>query len=355
MKPILLTAFLLPIVASGQSITTDIKVKFDLPQTPTQLYIANDESLDSIPFPSTNEWTYKKTLPQACEVTLYISPSVQPIKFWADGSSLSITCTQGLSRTNKPKLVIQQIEGSKDAILFNARDNQPYLEYTHSRTLTRAQNDSIADALWRSTRTQFIDSVFRENPGSPVLPYFVMFYKNSIGPAVAGSFYNRLSDAAKNNKEGQRLKRYLDRSVMLQQGSIFEDFSMNDDKEKLFRLSDVKAKYILIDFWGSWCGPCRYDNRISLAPAYKEFNPKGFEIVSVSLDDDKAAWLKAIKEDKSSWKQVCDLKGDANELAVKYMITAAPFYVLLDANRKVVIFDLQPNQLRKHLIELFKN
>lgn len=355
MKPILLTAFLLPVVVSGQSITTDIKVKFDLPHTPTQLYIGTSESLDSIPFPLNNEWIYKKPLSQPGEISLYIGSSIPPITFWADGTPLRIICGQGLSGSNKPKLIIQHIEGSKDALLFNVRYDQPFLEYHPSPAYTRAQNDSIREKLWSGIHTQFIDSIFNANIGSPVLPYFIMFYKPSLGPAVAGSFYNRLSDAAKNNKEGQRLKPYLDRSVILQKDVVFEDFSMNDDKGNLFRLSDVNAKYILIDFWASWCGPCRYENRNHLAPAYNEFKKKGFEIVSISLDDNKEQWLKAIKDDKSSWKQVCDLKGDSNKIAVKYLITAVPFYVLLDSNRRVLIFDAHANELKKHLIELFKN
>ena len=118
------------------------------------------------------------------------------------------------------------------------------------------------------------------------------------------------------------------------------DFTLPDKDGKEFKLSSLKGKYVLVDFWASWCVPCRAENPY-LLKAYNELKNKNFEIVGVSLDDKKASWLQAVEIDKMPWIQVSDVKGFKTEVAVRYGITAIPQNVLLDPQGNVIAKDLR--------------
>ncbi|MEI3798882.1 MULTISPECIES: TlpA disulfide reductase family protein [unclassified Chitinophaga] len=130
------------------------------------------------------------------------------------------------------------------------------------------------------------------------------------------------------------------------------DFSQPGVDGKIVKLSDYAGKYVLLDFWASWCGPCRAENP-NVLKAYNTFNKKGLEILSVSLDENRAAWLKAVKADKLPWLQVSDLKGWKNEAGSKYMIQSIPENFLIDPNGKIVAKGLRGEQLHKELEKIF--
>jgi len=118
-------------------------------------------------------------------------------------------------------------------------------------------------------------------------------------------------------------------------------------------LSDFRGKYVLLDFWGSWCGPCRAENP-DIIKAYKTYKEKNFEIISVSLDTKKQDWLDAIQKDGLPWLHVSDLKGWKNEVALMYGINAVPQMFLLDPNGVIIAKDLGGEDLAKKLEETIK-
>jgi thiol-disulfide isomerase/thioredoxin len=115
----------------------------------------------------------------------------------------------------------------------------------------------------------------------------------------------------------------------------------------------VKGKYILIDFWASWCGPCRAEYPF-LKKAYQQFKDKGFEIIGISLDEKKSDWLNAIKSNEFSWTELCDLKGRNNEIAVSYGIHAIPQSFLLDQNGRIIAKNLRGDDLIQKISELIQ-
>lgn len=129
--------------------------------------------------------------------------------------------------------------------------------------------------------------------------------------------------------------------------------SIPDASGKTISLADFKGKYVLLDFWASWCKPCRALTP-ALAASYEKYKNKGFTILSVSLDENKAKWLQAIAEDKMVWPQGCDLKAAASPVAVAYGVQAIPASMLVDPNGKIIIVGIAGEALDAKLAELLK-
>ena len=136
-------------------------------------------------------------------------------------------------------------------------------------------------------------------------------------------------------------------------GSIAPDFTLNDVNGKPISLSKLKGKYVLVDFWASWCGPCRSE-RPYLVAAQDQFKDKNFTILGVSLDDNKNDWLEAIKEDKFDWLQVSDLKGMDSPVGDLYGFSAIPYNVLIDPQGKIIATELRGDNLEQKLGEILK-
>ncbi|MBE7174135.1 MAG: TlpA family protein disulfide reductase [Williamsia sp.] len=163
----------------------------------------------------------------------------------------------------------------------------------------------------------------------------------SLAPDVQKSYYGKmLSNLIENSKIGEV-------------GSAAIDFTQNDPSGKPVSLSSFKGKWVLVDFWASWCGPCRQENP-NVVRTYEKFKDKNFTVLGVSLDRSKDPWLKAIKDDRLNWTQVSDLQFWNNEVAQKYRIQSIPQNFLIDPNGIIVARDLRGAELVARLTELLK-
>lgn len=131
------------------------------------------------------------------------------------------------------------------------------------------------------------------------------------------------------------------------------DLTMNDASGKSISISSFKGKYVLVDFWASWCGPCRLENP-NVVAMYNKYKDKNFTILGVSLDKDKDAWLAAIKKDGLNWSQMSDLKEWSSEAVNAYKFNGIPFNVLLDTSGKIIASSLRGNDLDKKLSEVLQ-
>jgi thiol-disulfide isomerase/thioredoxin len=165
--------------------------------------------------------------------------------------------------------------------------------------------------------------------------------------------YGDLNGKYPGNKYLATLKQDIDRYAKVAGGTVAPDFTFNTPEGKPLALSSFKGKITLVDFWASWCGPCRKENP-NVLRMYKKYHDKGFEILGVSLDEEKEKWVAAIKKDGLPWQQVSDLKGWSSQACALYGIDAIPFTVLLDKEGKIIGKSLRGPALESKLAELFE-
>ena len=135
-------------------------------------------------------------------------------------------------------------------------------------------------------------------------------------------------------------------------GAVAPDFEQNTPEGDAMKLSDLRGKVVLVDFWASWCGPCRKENP-HVVKLYEKYKSEGFDVLGVSLDRTKDKWLSAIKKDGLEWHHVSDLKGWKNQVAKQYSVSSIPHTILLDREGKILARNMRGDQLSVKLKEIF--
>lgn len=272
----------------------------------------------------------------------------------------------------------RSIEGSKNTTLMHGyfKDAKDFdLENQELVNRLKAdRNDSLAMARYASLNSEFADMsrrFIREHMSSPAvlaalnrlniqqeLPLF-QEVRDSLRKTIPHSEYfagyrdqvDRMAQQAMAAQQQEEQQAMLDNLIPV--GSVAPDFSQATPDGKQLKLSDLRGKVVLIDFWASWCRPCRMENP-NVKRVYDRFHTKGFEILGVSLDKDKSAWTGAIQQDGLPWKHVSDLGFWNNAAAQQYGVSSIPYTVLLDRDGKVLAKNLRGQALEDKLAEVLK-
>ncbi len=217
-------------------------------------------------------------------------------------------------------------------------------------TLKMKKADSASESLDKAVKANVI-AFAKANPASVVGPYLIMRSAWQFDlPELEGvvvSFDTSLNSSS----YVETIKKRIDVLKSVEIGQPAPDFTMNDTTGKPVALSSLKGNVLLVDFWASWCGPCRGENP-NVVKAFNEYHQKGFDILGVSFDKDHTKWVKAVKDDNLTWNHVSDLQGWANAAGKEYGIMSIPANVLLDKDQKIVARNLRGEDLTKKLAEL---
>ncbi|HEY4148089.1 MAG TPA: TlpA disulfide reductase family protein [Chitinophagaceae bacterium] len=197
----------------------------------------------------------------------------------------------------------------------------------------------------------------KKYPGSPMAMYALQNLAGyDIDAAKIEPLFNSLPASTRNTPSGKSMEEKLVIAKKTGVGQVALDFTQNDTLGNPVALSSLRGKYLLVDFWASWCGPCRAENP-NVVKAFDQYKDKGFYILSVSLDRPgmKDKWMKAIHDDGLHWSHVSDLLFWDNAVAKLYGIQAIPQNLLLDPNGKIIAKNLRGDDLTKKLSEILAN
>ncbi len=278
---------------------------------------------------------------------------VEPAKITISGKGdklKNLVITGSALNDDDKRLTVLLKDFNAEQKKFNAAYNEAY---KNKNQQVMDSLDALENAITKRKRG-LIKHFVMENPGS--IRSAMAISENYGYYAEADeveSLYNSLEASVKNTAAGEAVKKMLDVYKTVAIGQFAPNIIQMDTSGNALSLSSLKGKYVLVDFWASWCGPCRKENP-NIVKAYEKYGAKGLEIFGVSYDNEKGAakWKKAIVDDGLIWKQVSDLKGWQNATSEQYYIKAIPSNVLLDKEGKIIGKNLFGKELSDKLLEL---
>jgi peroxiredoxin len=279
--------------------------------------------------------------------TFYVEPATMQIS--GRGDSLKLLAVKGSPVNSDDQLLKQRMKAITNWEATNSKIYEAaYKEKNHKVMDSLDQVDfKILDA-----KRKVVASFVKENPNS--LRGAMAILENYAYYAEASDvepLYNDLSPEIKNSPKGKEIKNMIDTYAKVAIGKTAPEITQYTPDSSQLSLSSLKGKYVLVDFWASWCGPCRRENP-NVVAAYNQFKDKGFTVFGVSYDTKKDRWLKAITDDHLDWNQVSDLQGWQNATSAEYGIKAIPSNVLIDKNGVIIAKNIFGEKLTDKLKEL---
>jgi len=258
-------------------------------------------------------------------------------------------------------LAITGSSAQQDYQLYNARfeplkEKLGKLVGVINKTPAGPKRDSLINVFEKHKQKVLneVDLFVKSKPASPVSPFLIYVTSPIIEDISAlENRFNLLQPTAKETFYGREIEKAIASSKIGAEGTQAMDFTQNDTANNPVSLSSFKGKYVLVDFWASWCGPCRHENPAVVA-AYNTYKDKNFTILGVSLDQNKDRWIQAIHADNLAWTHVSDLKYWQNAVAQMYRINSIPANMLIDPNGKIIARNLRGEALYEMLGKLLK-
>ena len=305
-----------------------------------------------------NTFTIKGTIEHPKQYNLLVKNSQNYSRIWLESGEIEFKAKNGAFRDAIIKGSNSQIESEK---LW-----KPIWEYRKRRdSLTQiVSNNKINDSIKinanlelekvRQNRLKIEKEFIKNNPESYVSANTLDFYSTSLQNNTVFELYNNLSENLKSSTYGKSVKKFLELNKNPKIGDKYVDFSMTNEKGELIKLSDFEGNLLLLDFWASWCGPC-IEEYPALRKAYSQFNKDGFEIVSISVDQTKERWLKAIEKNELNWVNLWQENGDKSDPYLIYGINGIPDNFLINESGIIVARNLRGDKLISTIEDNLRN
>jgi peroxiredoxin len=366
-KNILLLFFTMSLMACGESEKREfdgsVKISGKLENIPSGqvvlAYINEDtpEQIAEIPVNSSGKFEYNLILDgpgfyllnlmgsKEVKLALY-DQDVEITYNFADDTSLEVSGSDDSQNVQKINALMAEYQGNINYL------NTVYMDAMKAKDqekVRKVQQDALE---LEQSHAEKVKELVREMDGSfAALQSFAM-----INPKSDFEFLDetvtKMAEKYPDFKDVQNLMVQLEEMRILAVGQPAPDISLPNPDGDVVNLSDLRGKYVLIDFWAAWCRPCREENP-NVVRLYNEYKDQGFEVFGVSLDRTKEAWVKAIADDELTWTHVSDLKYFNSEAASLYQINAIPATYMLDPEGKIIAKDLRGSSLENKLKEIF--
>lgn len=272
--------------------------------------------------------------------------------FWLENAEILVVGEKG-------RFMDAEITGSKtqdESTLLLARKDSLFNEMEKLEAMV---TDSNRDSLFtiyeqmQNVEVGINQKFIAEYPESYESLTRLNWSKERLGGHKTEQLFSSLGTELQASEEGKAIQEFIVKNQTLAIGDNYVDFEQSDPDGQMVRLSDVKGKYTLLEFWASWCGPCRSFNP-ELVELHEQYKDQGFEILGISLDSDEGRWKEAIEKDGLTWTNVSDLKGANNEAAMIYGVRDIPDNFLIDENGKIVARFIRGDALKNKLKEVFE-
>jgi peroxiredoxin len=301
---------------------------------------------------------------EAAAVGINRRPSMQRdfLTVYVDGGNVTVITVDSFSNSKVVGSRSHDEHVKVTALLKPIVDKEMELEKQY-RELAKAKDEAGMKEMQKkfkelnNERKNIYSNYVKQNPTSPYAIFAVSGFAGwDIDAAETEPLFKLLPATVQTSPTGKTLATRLDIAKKTSVGVMAMDFTQNDTAGVAVSLSSLRGKYVLVDFWASWCGPCRGENP-NIVKAFNQYKDKGFHILGVSLDrpGQKDKWMKAIHDDNLTWTHVSDLQFWDNAVAKQYGIQGIPYSFLLDPTGKIIAKNLRGEELQKKLAEIFGN